>query len=258
MRAKDFITELKRKKKEPPVQLTPADDAYHELQLTKEVSTGKFPCNTYQLFMPRPHGGAKTAYQKHVQSLSNKYAYEPDSPEFTKSYQTWIDKHPDRLGESAPVIAARDNVPPGRNKPQAILWTSTATRQSDGTWTSDWVNWVANNQKDWMSETGYLYKVAPNATLLHLNSDYDAEDIYDTFEKMGRVKREYSTDGYDGGLSKNFPWNEIAKHFDGIHHSGIGYGNEFMYGWDVESLAIFNPAIVTLIGEVKVSNQIED
>lgn len=265
MKAKEFISELgPRKKKvvEPAIQLTASDRAYDSLMSLKEESTGKFPCNTYQLFMPRPHLGALSRYDKHLQNISNSYRYDKENPtEISQTYQDWADKSPDQpykpVEEGAPIIAARSDAGTGYNKPTALLWTSTTTRSSNGTYTSDWVKTASSINKSWVNDTGYLYKMSPNATILHLDNDYDAEYVYDIFRRLDKVVEEPYTPGkyedQETKFRKYFPWNEIAKHFDGVHHSGGAYQSHFMYGWDCESTAIFNPDILTLLGEVSIS-----
>jgi len=264
MRAKQFITELRpKKKKAAEIPYDPQSEAYEELQAVKEASTGNHPCNTLQLFMPRRHASAKTRYQKHLDNISNTWATD-DQGEVKPRYQAWADKHPDAVTEAAPIIAAGKMVPPGNNKPSAILWTSTAKKSVNNTYVSDWVRWVSGNQSSWMSETGYIYKVNPNATILQLDSDHEAERIYGLFQKLGRgATAEFDNrDGYYSRVThlyKDFPWGEIAKHFDGVTHFPSSYGrNEFLYGWDCESTAWFNPSVLTLLGEVKINQAEED
>lgn len=265
MKSKDFITELrKRKKKEEPIPYDPKTEAYQRLLLYKEDSTGEFPADSMQLFMPRPSANAQTRYQKHLKAISQSFATD-DEGELKPHYQQWVDKHPDALDEAAPIIAARGMVPPGNNKPQAILWTSTAKKIDANTYTSDWVEYVSNNHRKlgWMAETGFLYKVVPNATILDLSLDYQAKDIYRVFQALGRgAQAEFDRPApaatRDSYLYKDFPWGEIAKHFDGVTHRGYGMDNSFLYGWDCESTAWFNPAVLTLLGEVKVGVPPED
>ena len=56
-------------------------------------------------------------------------------------------------------------------------------------------------------------------------------------------------------LMKDFPWQDIRKHWDGVnhHHSFDRYG--FTYGWDVESTAWFNTDVLTYVGEVDILPQ---
>ena len=263
MRADEFLTELKRKKKEPEIQTTPYDRAYEHLMWMIENSEGKRPANTYQLFMPRRHPRAMTKYDKHLKNIGTKWAYEKDdSPDIKQSYQDWADKEPFApVTEAAPVLfQGTTPVPPGNNKPTGAFWTSTAKRLDNNTYTSDWVRWVYSNQPDWMSPTGYLYKVGSQVKALELSGDHDAEEIYRTFNSLDRGNNAYYTHdegGYndrDYKLKKDFPWQEVAKHFDCVTHRGYSsdhYG--FTYGWDCESTGWFNTRSLTLVGEVKIN-----
>jgi hypothetical protein len=274
MRAHEFITELKRKPKNPAIVKTQADYAYEQLMGYKDRAHGRFPAGSLQLFMPRCNASAKTPYEKHLDNIGSKYRYQKDinnpeeyTHEITPDAEEWANKHPDdklsngikKMDEGAPIIATRDNVPPGHNKPQAVLWTSTAKKYSDGSYSSSWVNWVYNNQPSWLSPIGYLYRVKRDASILDMNSDHDATDMYELFNQLGRGATALynpSEDGYNNreyAMRRDFPWGEISKHFDGVHHYNYGYGNEFMYGWDCESVGWFNPAVLTLVGEVKIN-----
>jgi hypothetical protein len=265
MKSSEFITELRKKKvKEPVVQSTPYDHAYDHLMWMIEDGEGKRPANTYQLFMPRRHPGAMTKYDKHLKNVGTSWAYEKDSPEIKQSYQDWADKEPfapTKLGEAAPVLfQGQAPVPPGNNKPTGAFWTSTARRLNNNTYTSDWVRWVSGNQPDWMAPTGYLYKVGPQVKVLGMDGDHTAEEVYRTFNSLGRGNDAYYTHD-EGGyndleykLKKDFPWPEVAKHFDCVTHSGYSsdhYG--FTYGWDCESTGWFNTKALTLVGEVKIN-----
>jgi hypothetical protein len=108
----------------------------------------------------------------------------------------------------------------------------------------------------WMSETGYLYKVSPQATILRMSSDYEAKEIFEIFDSLGRVDKDPNAEHepFRRMAYKNYPWDSVSKHFDGVHHAYSGYrDNEFLYGWDCESIAWFNPGMLTLIGEVKIN-----
>lgn len=205
----------------------------------------------YQLFIPRANLSAQTARDRRMKNLANPYAYD-EKGNLTPQYDRW-EQGPKELSptgqtnEAAPTInpGAKNNVPPGGNKPVAQLWTSTAIKQKDGTWTSDWGQWIARNHRDWLAPKGYLYKVKPGALVLELN-DYDAERLQQAFADLGRsepMKDRYTT--------AHFPWQEINKHFDAVRV--VHPGRDFTYGWDVESTAWFDTSHLTLVGEVPIS-----
>jgi hypothetical protein len=270
MRATEF-TEVKRK---PPVpkagDTTPHDWTpwWQRLNYLKKEAQqeGERLSKRYQLFIPR---GIKTPNTSEISKkfLQNKYAWDDEGnlhPEYEKYYdprQYRKEYHPagktPELSEAAPVLNPAKVPPvPGRNKPTgSFLWTSTAYKMGDK-WSSDWNKWIISNQPDWSNKVGYLYKVKPGALILRLNSDYDVEEVYDVFRGMGRIQ---DTDdkykyGQMNGMQRDFPWQEISKHFDAVTHQSPYSRGEFLYGWDVESTVWFDPGFLHLVGEVPVSS----
>jgi hypothetical protein len=262
MKSKEFITELKKIKTPKTGDITPHDynPGWEKLNSLKKeaVNHGKKMSDTYQLFVPRGIRIPSTK-EKSMTMLRNKYAWDDEgnlTPQYTKWDKGQQDLNPagkEPINEAAPILKGRATPPPGHNKPQAHLWTSTGYKKRDG-WYSDWVRWSDANQPEWVANTGYLYKVKPGALILELDTDHDAEDIIQAFIDLKRV--EVGDDYYQDPRWKMrtvFPWNEIAKHFDAVHHSGTWGHSEFMYGWDVESTAWLNTDFLQLIGEVPVA-----
>ena len=260
MRAKEFTTE-KRKPREPEAgDITPHDymPGWTSLNYLKEraQNRGRIMEGSYQLFVPRRNPGAITARDKRFSNLSNAYAWD-DEGNLKPNYAKWEEPRKELSGlevqEAAPILTPGKVLsPPGNSKPKASLWTSTA-REGPNAWSSEWARWTWSNQSKWFSETGYLYKVKPGALVLELNSDHDAEMVYDAFTDLGRAK-ERDVDSYEKWeLHREFPWGEISKHFDAVWHGGYGRdGDDFMYGWDVESTAWFDTSFLVLVGEVPV------
>ena len=271
MRYSEIIRELRKKSK--PASEPNSDDitpqynyAWDQLNSLKEyaLSRGNIMAGSYQLFVPRRNPNAMTARDIRLRNLANKYAYDDQGnikPEYEKYERGPIELSPvgpqDNIKEASPILPPTKPVnKSGNNKPNANLWTSTAIKTENG-WTSDWAKWTYNNQRDWLSNTGYLYKVKPGALVLSLDSTYDAEEVYNVFSDLGRLKEipEYlkgSRPYYKDLMRYNFPWDEISKHFDAVWHSGSRYDHDFMYGWDVESTAWFDTDFLQLIGEVPV------
>ena len=184
------------------------------------------------------------------------------------------------MGESAPVLTGGNpNNDKGGNKPYNItLWTSTAKKDSNGFYTSDWYDHVLqNNVPGDKRKIGFLYKVKPNTRVLQLELDSDVRSIYKIFQDLGRDnqilndkeawKREIDL-MYSGHgnieinlMKRDFPWKEIAKHFDCIHHdawiSRRDY-NAFLFGYDTESTAWFNPNNLEFLGQVPLIDQIPE
>ena len=258
MRAKQFITELK-KKEIGPGDTTPHDynPGWEKLNyLKKEAANhGNKMADTYQLFVPR---GVRipNRSEKSISLLGNKYAWD-DEGNLKPNYDKWDQGQQDldptgknKTNEAAPILKGRATPPPGHNKPVASLWTSTGYKKQNG-WTSDWVKWSLNSHPDWVADMGYLYKVKPGALILELDHERDAEDIMQAFIDLGRVT--VDDDFYSHRMiTSKFPWNEIAKHFDAVHHTSPWYRDDFMYGWDVESTAWLSTDFLQLIGEVPI------
>lgn len=212
------------------------EKAYDKLQYELHSSINRFPVGTLQLFIPRP-------------TIHN------------KKDKSWIYQDPDdQVDEGAPILPAKANAQGHYNKPTAALWTSTLKKsqiKKDGHtyYTSDWNEWVINNQSTWTSDWGYVYYVKPNARILTMNSFHDAERIYKLYAALSNQAVKFDRDSYFGPAEQmkiNYPWSEIAKHWDGIH-GGHHYSDPFFYGWDCESTAWFDPSILTYKGKVRIA-----
>jgi len=249
----------RKSRAKPKPEPVPYNPGWESLNYLKEWAkrAGEQLAGTYQLFMPRPHPGVLTKYDKAKKNLANRYAWDDDG-NLKEPYQKWEDNP---LEEGAPLLKPGKAVaPPGRNKPNADLWTSTAYKTNKG-YSSDWVKWTYYNQKGWMSPVGYLYKVKPGALVLEIDSDHDAEQVMAAFQKLERVKDFDWSDpdvaryGTRFQMQSTFPWDEVVKHFDAVRHRNIGYGshdNGFMYGWDCESTGWLDTSFLQLVGEVPI------
>jgi hypothetical protein len=107
---------------------------------------------------------------------------------------------------------------------------------------------------DSYSNIGHVYKINPSARILHIRDTYDAKHIYSLYRDLGvdlNPNSEYSTDHYE--MTKDFPWHEICKHWDAVHHNP-GYGDRygFTYTYDVESTVWFNTNVLDYIGKVRI------
>lgn len=257
MRARDFLQELKSKKNlEPKVgDTTPHDynpgwQTLNDLKASAKLQ-GDRMAGSFQLFVPRPNAAAMTARDRRLKNLSTPWAWD-DEGNLKPDYERW-EKGQRYTNEAAPILKpGRATSPPGNNKPQADLWTSTAQKEGDG-WTSEWAEWISTEQPDWMSDRGYLYRVRPGALILSLNHDRDAKDIFHAFQQLGRVGEPPESYRNDRELimRSKFPWDQIARHFDAVTHSAWSREG-FMYGWDVESTAWFDTSFLELVGEVSV------
>lgn len=225
MRAREFLNEAPES----------SDRAWQALQQIRaqSVQTGKRLAQHLQLFVPRPR-------------LSEQHKLSDFRPE-------------SEVLEAAPVLVpGQVQSPPGRNKPSAAFWTSSAEKRPDGTYISDWSRWTADNMPGWSNTQGHLYKIRSGARVLDLHSATDAKSIYNIFQDLGVIPDLSDTEAYKRfpqdsmALSTHFPWDQVSKHFDGVWYDGGNYHDEFMYGWDVESTAWFNAAVLDYRGQCEV------
>jgi hypothetical protein len=265
MRAKEFISELKKQKPLQAGDTTPHDYNYgweslNYLRYTAE-RTGDKMAGNYQLFIPRGMRIPNT-HQRSKDLLKSPYAWDSEGnlkPEYEKYYDIAKlrgEYHPaGKIDENAPILAPGKMPPvPGDNKPHgSFFWTSTAFKVDDK-WSSDWNRWIISNQPGWTSDIGYLYKVKPGALILELDSDHDAENIFDAYRSLERVKEPGTASSTRSVLRSAFPWDQIVKHFDAVRHSRPYGRSEFMYGWDVESTVWFDTSFLQLVSEVPVSS----
>lgn len=161
--------------------------------------------------------------------------------------------------ERPPVLTSYRDSPPGNDKPAEGFWTSSAWETKTG-WTSDWYRFVQRRFPEWQTDYGYLFEVDKSAQVFDL---FYADDFFQWAESHDRVLTKTGdwppADSPDN-MRVRFPWDEMAKLFDGAHHSGGGYGryDEFTYGWDVESTVWFNTSVLKYKGAVPLDSGIED
>ena len=265
MKINEILAEARKKPAEPKAGDTTSHDynpGWEELNWFKEQALlhgNRLAQRGYQLFIPRRNLAALTPRDRRLQNIASGWAYD-DEGNIKQSYADW-EKGPKELSptgevdEAAPImkVGAKSNIPPGNNKPVAQFWTSTAIKLKNGGWTSAWGRLIENYHRSWMSPIGYLYKVTPGALVLELD-DYNAERLKHAFAGLGRTSDVNSRDRWD--LSRDFPWQEVNKHFDAVR---VSYPNEgFTYGWDVESTAWLNTEHLTFVAEVPIGFYDED
>lgn len=204
---------------------------YGDLKAMQERGLTSWPHGRLQVFMPRESVVTKKPHW----------------------YYTRYDNEGNPLEEARPILTGmQSDSPPGSNKPRHCFWTSTLRKVGDR-YTSEWVDYVCGNAPDWHGPKGYVYEISPSARILTLDNDYDAKTIYDLYHKMGaNVDRENMyRDSWD--LRKDFPWDWIRKHWDGVNHrTGLGDRQGFTYGWDCESTAWFNTDVLKFKGTVPI------
>ena len=235
MRFKDFVGEAKKKVDDWHLQ----DREYSSIAQMK-TSLGKSIPDHYrqQLFVP------KRRDPKVMQTNAARRRVWAAYSDLEKSGQI--------KEEAPPVLTAFRESPPGSNKPDNGFWTSTAINTKNG-WTSDWYKLVMRAFPTWQTDYGYLFKIEGQPLLFDLSY---AENFYTWAMDHGRIKKAPSdyAPAYSGTHMRiAFPWDELAKHFDGVYHNGYSSrdSDDISYGWDVESTVWFDTSFLKYAGAVK-------
>lgn len=273
------LYEIKKKKQEP---YDPIENARSSLEWTKERGSKSRPNGTKQLFVPREVERYDTRKERedHILRDRAKFGYD-DEGNMIQQYRDWIDQTNESLiREGVPMITG-GNPLPGKDKPiGALFWTSTAKQLSNGKWTSAWNEFIqGGNTPGKASKIGYLYEVLPNTIVYELDNSNDALYIYKIFAELGRPNtartdsKEWEKEKEIFGdilssneiemnlVKKDFPWDQIAKHFDCIHHWGRSFGfdfRDFTASYDVESTVWFKSNQLRLLGQVPLSTNDND
>ncbi len=247
MKLSQLITEAPRKKVVEPSWADDKESGYAELRdIQKSLSWRPFRGDFQpQLFVPKKRHPDDVRANE-VRARLRQVAKE-------------LEAEKAKLKEEAPpILTAFNEAPPGYNKPQEGFWTSSAINNG-GTWTSDWFNFVKINFPRWQTDYGYLFQVNNNARVFDLSY---ADRYFEWAFKTGQVKvpddEYYIRHGWptEAAMRIKFPWDLLARHFDGAHHSGYN-SDDFTQGWDVESTVWFNTGVLKYRGAVKLT-QSED
>ena len=240
MRFKDFLLEKKPK--------GPEDIGYNDLSqlrdMQQHLTWHMYSHDRFQLFVPK-HRDPKEA--ERIASNRRWWAVDREMRDAEKLKE-----------ESIPILTSFKETPPGDNKPSEGFWTSTAIKKKDGTYTSDWYEFVKNNFKTWQTDYGYLFEIAPNASVFDM--EY-ADRFFQWAQDHNRLTVKDSDPerkfGSNINMRMRFPWDQLSHHFDG-GHAAVHAHSEFLYGWDVESTVWFNTKVLKYKGAVKLFNGQED
>lgn len=250
-----------------------AEYKWEQFQRTREsaVLHGKqmIANQKYQLFVPRG-GRFKSVQDRQKDLLGNRYAWDDDG-----------NLNPNYAANDRDMYKARDLDPTGRNepeleedsppilspsrggrkgdwdKPTAILWTSTAKRHDDKSWSSRWTRTLmGTGRSEWVADYGYLYEILPTPQIVSLNSKMDVEHLVMELDAIGRI------DNLDWDkLSKSpmsvLPWPLVGRYFDGVHHSYPDRDSQ-LSDWEVESTAWLSSDHLKLLGKVPIYKNTDD
>jgi hypothetical protein len=239
MRFKDFLYEKKK-----VVEPSWADDyssGYARLKDIQRACTEKNMAT--QLFVPKRRDPKRELERKR----------DRDWRDIKKQF-------PDEIKEeSIPILTSFKESPwAGDSKPSGAFWTSSAIKSGDG-YTSDWYRFVQKTFPEWQTDYGYLFEVDSSALVLgasHLDQFYEWAEFAHKFTKEvpDWAKNYWGTDQ----MRTNYPWDTMARHFDGVRHT-YSYGSDsFTYGWDVESTAWFNTKVLKYKGAVKLTHSFDE
>lgn len=248
---KQFITEAPRKKKPNPEDdwIVDYTSGYADLRSMQQYSMEREL--DLQLFVPK-HRDPKL-----MQRQAQEYRYRVTKHEQEAEEAAAAEKLKEDRTDRPPILTAFNESPvKGSNKPSGAFWTSTAERKSNGEYSSEWYEYVKTTFRTWQTDYGYLFAVKPNAMILRSS---DLDHYYNWAERAKRLEKnnEYVERSYGSTRMRgNYPWKELSKHFDGVHHNGFSYrdSDDFTYGWDVESCAWFNTSVLEYKGAVRLWN----
>jgi hypothetical protein len=161
--------------------------------------------------------------------------------------------------EAPPLLHDYHDSPPGDNKPRSGFWTSSAREKAKGTYTSEWYELVKQRFPDWQTDYGYLFEIVDNPLVFNLGdrSAGDFAEWADMYDKSTTKKRTDYDLSHRSDLRMRFPWDILARHFDGTHCDAYGH-DDFTYGWDVESTVWFKTKFLKYRGAVKLWTDLYD
>jgi hypothetical protein len=238
-----FKTFLEAKKPKKPEELGWSGELEDLRQLQSSLSWKPREHQRLQLFIPKKRDAQKALDRE-------------------RSNRMWAAvKDLADVKEEAPPIGVHHYHPKaGNNKPDQGFWTSSAQQHKDGTWSSDWLTtYLHSNAREWIPANGFLFEIVGEPLLFSI--DY-ADRFFDWAEKYNKgdttkQAAKYNFN-YETAMRVGFPWDELAKHFDGAHFDGWRGRDDFTYGWDVESTVWFDMGHLKYKGAVRLWNGDED
>lgn len=275
-KTKEELAAIKREKELAAIDLWKSPRAVHDravedLEQLKEQGTKLRVLDNLQLFVPRGSKTLWTKKERYNSLLSTGSAWD-DEGQLVPHYQRWVDQATEskkfnvNLLEGAPILVDSPVTSGGTKPDGAVLWTSSAVQKANGSYSSGWSRLIADSysSSDWYSPKGYLYKIKPGTCLLDLDNDQYAVRVYNIFADLNRGNNSlidperFKNNSYmrdEDTISRDFPWLEVSKHFDGVYHSGFGYDSKFIRGWECESIAWFKSDRLELLGQCNVSKK---
>lgn len=151
------------------------------------------------------------------------------------------------------------------NKPKEGFWGCIYT--PDKEYKSDWhcylINSIGEDDKEFL---GVTFDIKITANLLIIDSYKDYKKMKDKYPNANRViNKIFADDEYFDELCGISGWEsidyvKIAKEYDGIFLTvnGIRENYHSMYGWDVNSIVIFNLGIIVNEEGVKIEKGTKD
>jgi hypothetical protein len=236
MRFSEFLNE-KKKVKEPD-SLDDYQSEFVRLRDIQKVFSKSLPEHyRLQMFVPKRRDPKVVARQQ----------FERRWRETTKE----LKDSGDLKEEAPPVLSQLTDSPPGDNKPRMGFWTSTAIEKKDGTYTSDWYEFVKRTFPTWQTDYGYLFEVQSSPLIFDLNyADRYYEWALDN-NRLSMPERSYFRPYSLDDSRSRFPWDQLSRHFDAAFHAHSWDRDSFTQGWDVESTVWFKTDNLKYKGAVK-------
>ena len=181
---------------------------------------------------------------------------------FTAEFQLFIPRScPDEKCEPARLHhVGRITNTAWLNKPRGGLWTSTASKAENDTWTSEWNEWLKTDMPQWMNAQGVLLRPKTD-NVFHVETVRDADMLYKQFpyKPVGDIAVLSNMAAFGIGGDKNIDFEAALREYDAIHWGTKGGGDSDAWGfgsagsWDMESTVWRDVSVLEVVEVVPVS-----
>lgn len=133
---------------------------------------------------------------------------------------------------SRELISPITNLDICSNKPMGGFWASRCDAEYG------WRDWcITTGHKSWADDKPFIFSLTNDARILQIKSNDDMEKLrpYELGSSCGLTVNIATARGYD--------FERMTKDYDAIEVDGYRLYWQ-MYGWDCESILIFNPDVI--------------
>lgn len=130
-------------------------------------------------------------------------------------------------------------------KPKGGLWASIYIDNDKEDYQSSWLEWIDVCMPQWRKDYGITFSVKENANIFIIN---DEEDVKFLETKYPAKEKDMFTS------FKTIDFEKMSEDFDGAYLTYKGSKELYyvLYGWDVESLVLFNLDCIKDVEKVKI------